>query len=306
MPMQEKLISYLSILSSPDIVVWILVAGFLIPSYFLWHNLKGRKKKNIRFFRQEHVFDFIVFSFLLGIILSRVLYIYLNWETFNQVRWFIIPYERVEDQTLWFESFPWLFFKMGIQTVRIEGFALGFYLGINTARSIHRLEWKKISLAIADFVGLIGIFGSWVAYIIIDKDYLIYPILILSTVWIMKQLTRDSFDYFRNFTRFLWKLSAHLWFPFILIYSHISRGLCCNMSIDLLFIILISIYSLYFVIWSIDISFFKKGSKKPRRVERKIPARKGPRRSYSLSYRSLTSGWWNKIMSFFKKSKDEK
>jgi hypothetical protein len=42
-----------------------------------------------------------------------------------------------------------------------------------------------------------------------------------------------------------------------------------------------------------------------RRIRRKPVVKKESPRSFSLSYKSLTSNWWNKWKSAFKKTEDE-
>ena len=110
----------------------ILIIGIILPVYYLWRGVKKDKKNPD--FRQEHVFDFAFFSLVLGILLSRLFYIFLNSEIFSDIRWFWIPYEKIQEQILWFESFPWLFFKMNLNTVTIDGFVIGLLGGIHIVK----------------------------------------------------------------------------------------------------------------------------------------------------------------------------
>jgi len=267
-------------------------------------NLKGKEKKAQEFFRTEHVFDFIVFSYLFGIVFSRLLYIILNYDLFQDARWFWIPYERIEGDVFLFQSFPWLFFKMDLETVVIDGFAIGFFWGLGFVRSMHKLEWKKISMALCDYVGLLIAFGSWLGYIYTKLEFLVYPVLILLGLWLTKELTKSSFEPFKKLTAFLWKFFSISAAPLIITYNYLRSGLCCMLSSQTFLISAISLIWIYFII---NIFF---GKKKKVEVQKARPGRKWvpgsvKERKFSLSYRTLTGSWWNKLTSTFK-SKDEK
>lgn len=299
--MQDQIYSILSVISSSGFLVWVGVLGAVIPMFFLWNGYKTDSKKD-KYYRQEQVFDFIIISLLSGLVLSRILFLYYNWGMYENLRWFIIPYEKVQDQVLWFESFPWIFFKINVRTINIEGLVIGFLLGILSTIKIHRLDWKRIAIPITDYIGLSLIFGFWGLFIMNENQYFLYPILVLSTLWLMKQLTRDSFDYFRKFTEFLWKIIVFLGIPAVFVYRYISNDYYIY-SRDFYSLLVICLVSVLFVWRVLNIKFAKK--KKAKKTKVKKVTRKTPR-SFTLSYKTLGGGWWKKITSSFKKEDDEK
>ncbi|MFH1547520.1 MAG: hypothetical protein ABIC57_03470 [bacterium] len=300
--MRFDVLSVIQNLSSTNILWIVIVVGILVPVFILWRDLKREKKDE--YFRTEHVFDFVCFSFLFGIILARISYMALNWDIFREVRWFWIPYEKIEEQVMWLESFPWIFFKMGINTVLIEGFAIGLIAGINFTRGIHHLSWKRVSVALADFVGLFTAFGCWAIYIYTKQELLVYPILILFILFIMKELTKESFDMFRKLTLGIWKFVASISLAVILSIRNLRVGFCCILSWNLLFVVILVILSLVFMI-RIMFKKKKKIEKEPMRFEKKRIPTKIQKRSYTLSYRTLSGKWWNKLISRFHSSDED-
>jgi hypothetical protein len=304
--MQEKIFSFLRIFASSQIIVWVLIVGIISSSFSLWSGIKKRGKKKLEYYRPEQVFDIIVLPFLFGVLLARLTYILDNWDFYREIRWFIIPYEKIDGEIFWFETFPWLFLKMGLQTVSVEGFAVGFLFGVTTAKRIHQMKWSKISLPLADFVGLIGIFGNWIVFILTENKLFLYPMLLLATVWMIKNLTRKSFDYFRDFTEALWKLFAFLWFPVLLLYTILVYSDGSPLWKDVVIVGVVSVYCLWITLKSMDIKILhRKSVVSQRRIRRKPVVKKESPRSFSLSYKSLTSNWWNKWKSAFKKTEDE-
>jgi len=299
--MDLEIVPFIQGLSSQNYLISVLILGLSLPTFLLWRGLK--KGKDLSFYRQEHVFDFVFFSLLFGVLVSRFFYIILNLNDFSEIRWFWIPYEKIEDQVLWFETFPWVFFKMGVNTVLWEGFALGFLGGIFSARSIHRLPWKKISMALCDFVGITMAFGCWVGYIYTKQEILVYPILTLFIFFLTKELTVSSFDLFKKLTAGIWKFSSALSISFVILLSVIIRGVEEYVNGYGVIVVLVVLVNLYF---AFNVLYVRKKTavRIPFSTERKIIPTRPQRRSYTLSYRTLSGKWWNKLISKFHSGSD--
>lgn len=300
--MQFNVSSFLRNLLIDEYWWLILFLGISISVYFLWKGVKKDKKNP--YFRQEHVFDFLFSSFFWAILLSRLLFIFQNPEIFSGVRWFWIPYEKVQDQILWFQSFPWLFFKMSSSTVAIEGFVIGFFGGIYIVKNVHRLNWKKISMAICDYIGLITAFGCWATYLFSKQEFLIYPVLVLFILFFVKELTRSSFDIFRKLTYGIWKFFSIVALPSVIIYSKLIVRTCRLFYWDIAMMGIIFAICVYFL----GVIFIKKRKEpdkyKSLKLERKRIPTKIQKRNYTLSYRTLSGRWWQKLISKFH-SEDE-
>jgi hypothetical protein len=295
--MQFNILSFFQNLSLVEYWWVIIILGIVLPVYFLWRGVKKDKKS--QYFRQEHVFDFAFFSLVLGVLLSRLFYIFLNSDMFSDVRWFWIPYEKIQEQILWFESFPWLFFKMSLNTVAIEGFVIGFWGGIHVVKNIHRLNWKESSMALCDYIGLITAFGCWASYMYSKQEYLIYPVLILFILFLVKELTRGSFDIFKKLTSGIWKFFSIVALPLVIIYSKLRIGICCLLPWDIAISGVILIMCMYFL----GVIFIQKREKPDKyenlRLDRKRIPTKPQKRNYTLSYRTLSGRWWQKLTSRF-------
>lgn len=56
---------------------------------------------------RSSVFDIFIISILFGLLASRIVYIFSNWQEFSSYIWYWLPYERYGDTIYWFRLMPW-------------------------------------------------------------------------------------------------------------------------------------------------------------------------------------------------------
>lgn len=155
--MPESIIQFVSSLSSYvtlpiQLVYFGLVA--VIGVYVFWLN--ARKKVG----QSRQVFDVVITAVVFACILSRLLVIFTRPDLFQSARWFWLPYERIDDVVYVMQTFPWLFLKISVGGVLIDGFFFGLLVGLFGMSGIVRIGWGRFSDAAAEFVWIVFTFAS--------------------------------------------------------------------------------------------------------------------------------------------------
>lgn len=92
---------------------------------------------------RSSVFDIFIISMFLGLIISRVAFIVLNWSSVTTTWWWL-PYERYGNEVYWFRLLPWKFLNIFDGGLYIPAMFFGFILSASFwATSIKKWKWNQ-------------------------------------------------------------------------------------------------------------------------------------------------------------------
>ncbi|MBN1618554.1 hypothetical protein JW887_04430 [Candidatus Dojkabacteria bacterium] len=119
-----------------QIVYWLVF--FIAVTFIMWKSFieESRKLKapddvlssDFDRFISFKLFDFLFISIFISLFFARFLYIFYNPDRFSEVRWFYLPYEKINEEVYWMASFPWLFFRFTDGGFLLEGVFLGLLI----------------------------------------------------------------------------------------------------------------------------------------------------------------------------------
>ena len=106
-------------------------------------------------------FDVLVLSVIGAVLISRLTYLIVSPDVFQDARWFWIPYEKIEGEVQLFASLPWLFFRVWDAALPHESLILGWLLSLVSVSRILRIPWRFLSNAVSEvfWLCLIGLEG---------------------------------------------------------------------------------------------------------------------------------------------------
>ncbi|MBN2100287.1 hypothetical protein JW710_00115 [Candidatus Dojkabacteria bacterium] len=144
--------------SIPRWIVWLYIIISGIVGYFIyWLQIKRRAQKKLELSivsdqvikaETESIsskfFDYVGFSLIFSVFLSRFMYIWYRSSEFAGTRWFWLPYEKIEGQVYIMESFPWLFLRFWDRDFLIEGIVFGILFSVIFVSKALGFKWKEI------------------------------------------------------------------------------------------------------------------------------------------------------------------
>lgn len=165
-------------------------------------------------------FDFILLSFGTALVFSRALYILYQPSEYFDVRWFWIPYERIEGEIFLFASFPWVFFRMWDGGLLLAGVVLGWFVSVIIYSRIMNIRWGAVSNAVADFLWFCFL-GVQVYYIYnqgqtISYVILFYYMLLGIARWLANKVKVRQ-KILHRIVSFVWKVSIMVGIPSIML-----------------------------------------------------------------------------------------
>lgn len=107
----------------------------------------------------HRVFDLLLISGIISVLTSRLTYLLAHPDELRGVRWFWLPYERIEGTVFLFDSLPWLLLKVWEGGVLLDGLVLGWLVSLMVVSRLMKVKWGSISNALSDFfwVWFIGV-----------------------------------------------------------------------------------------------------------------------------------------------------
>jgi hypothetical protein len=90
--------------SIPSPIAYLFI--FFIGLFVFWRGCAEYRKN------RSSVFDLFLISSFLSIVVARVVYIVLEWETFTSYIWYWIPYEKYGEKIYLFRLLPWRFLSI--------------------------------------------------------------------------------------------------------------------------------------------------------------------------------------------------
>ncbi|MDD3662187.1 MAG: hypothetical protein PHG63_03940, partial [Candidatus Dojkabacteria bacterium] len=102
----------------------------------------------------SHSFDLLAASTVSAVIVGRIAYIVSTFHDFIGLRWFWLPYERIEGEVHIADSLPWAAFRLWDGGILIEGALLGF-LAVLLVQTYRKADiWKRVLNASSDMLWL--------------------------------------------------------------------------------------------------------------------------------------------------------
>lgn len=95
---------------------------FLVGMYAFWRGCTESRKN------RSSVFDIFFISSFLSLIVGRIVYIILEWESFSSYIWYWLPYEKYGDKIYLFRLLPWRFLSVWDGGLVILGIFLSLLL----------------------------------------------------------------------------------------------------------------------------------------------------------------------------------
>lgn len=94
---------------------------------------------------RSSVFDLFLVSVFLGLLLSRAIYVFENWNSFSGYIWYWSPYERYGSDIYWLRLLPWRFFNIFDGGLNILVMFVGFLLSGNIWSSlVKKWQWSHM------------------------------------------------------------------------------------------------------------------------------------------------------------------
>lgn len=129
----------------------IYVVLFFFGLYIFW-KLCIETRKN-----RSSVFDIYIFSALISILVGRITYIILAWDTaFSSFIWYWLPYEKYGENIYLFRLLPWRFFSIWDGGLIILAVFVSMLLSL-TFFSLVVKKWKWEDMFFPIFLSSIGI-----------------------------------------------------------------------------------------------------------------------------------------------------
>lgn len=134
-------------------MIWLLAALGAVIVYVGWYvllstwlRLQELGVENSR--SSSNYFDGLFLSGSIGLVVSRLVWMFWNRTMYADVPWGLLPYNRSASETVWFAVFPWRFLRVleGIYFPVFWGIiaVLAFWiLFLPTFRLIRRLKLEK-------------------------------------------------------------------------------------------------------------------------------------------------------------------
>ena len=165
-------------------------------------------------------FDFILLSFGTALIFSRAIFILYQPGEFLDVRWFWIPYERIDGEVFFFASFPWLFFRVWDGGLLLAGMVLGWFVSAIVYSRIMNIRWGAVSNAVADFLWFLFL-GTQVYHIYDQGHTISYVIFFCYTLlgivrWFANRVKARQ-KMLHRIVSFVWKVSIMVGIPLIML-----------------------------------------------------------------------------------------
>lgn len=251
----------------------------------------SRPDKDSQMFKQlnlnitiSKLFDYLVISLIVGVFISRVLYILYDPTEFADIRWFYIPYEKIDDQVFWFSSFPWVMFNLGVGSVIPGGFLLGFLLCYILLLKSSVIKLNQNIKPLTDFI-IFTLIGIGFFFSITFKDVsvfylsLAYAGLLVVRFFLIKQnFIKLSEGLIKRIFNFIFIVSV----PSLLIYKHLTYD-----HPNSEFLLVVDIAGLFVTLWlsGVDISNLVFGKQE----EEVIGVKKTDRRQKSFTQNKVST-----------------
>ena len=146
----------------------ILAVIFIFGMYVFWRGCAESRKN------RSSVFDMFILSGFLSVIVGRLVYVLVEWQSFVSFIWYWLPYEKYGDKIFLFRLLPWRFFSIWDGGLVIFSMFVTLLISLTFyAIVIKRWRWKHMFFPIyfastsmlgASFIatGLLGNFNEWV------------------------------------------------------------------------------------------------------------------------------------------------
>ncbi len=154
---------------------------FFLGLYIFWRGCIETRKN------RSSVFDIYVLSALISVIVGRVVYIILAWDSvFSSYIWYWLPYERYGDKVYLFRLLPWKFFSIWDGGLIILAVFVSMLLSL-TFFSLVVKKWKWEDMFFPIFFSSTGLLGFSFIYTGITSGFnaWIYRGLILIAILII-------------------------------------------------------------------------------------------------------------------------
>mgnify|MGYP006991940301 CR=1 FL=1 len=131
----ENILSLLSniVKDIPPIVFFFIT--FFIGIFVYWRACVETRKN------RSSIFDTFLISVFLSVIVSRISYIILNWDSFSRYIWYWLPYEKYGNEIYLFRLLPWRFFGIWDGGIVLISLFISFIL-ITTLLVIFYKKWR--------------------------------------------------------------------------------------------------------------------------------------------------------------------
>lgn len=174
-------------------------------------------------------FDLAILSILGALFIARVCVLIVNPDVFDDVRWFWLPYEKIDGDVMIFGSLPWLLFRLWDVSLPIQSLVLGWMVSVIALSRLMRVPWGFVSNSISDVFWVIFIavqiyFG--VLWEVVGPLLVVIPLVLLGIVKFLsqKKLPGQKGSKFDMTISVIWKLTTIVGLPSaLLVYDYFYR-----------------------------------------------------------------------------------
>ncbi|MEA3356912.1 MAG: hypothetical protein U9Q67_00545 [Patescibacteria group bacterium] len=142
-----KILATVSPHFSPLGQVIFVISAVLVGLYVYWRSFKTVSSDN-----EFMTFDLVLFALVISIVVSRLVYIFYNPGEFVEMRWFWLPYEKINGEVFVMATFPWIFFRITDGGFIVDGLILGFIASIIPSTKLFSVSFQKVVSASANFL----------------------------------------------------------------------------------------------------------------------------------------------------------
>lgn len=171
----------------------------------------------------RRVFDLLILTSFSALLIARLSFILYQPESLSGVRWFLLPYERIEGEVFLFASLPWYFFKF-VDGVLTEGFILGWLVSIVFYSRLMQIKWGTISNAVSDFMWFwfigAGIYLAISWNMIVVVGFVVY-LIVLGFIRFMVNRRGDRKSQIHKAVSFIWKGSLIVGIPAVMFINNL-------------------------------------------------------------------------------------